>query len=102
MMSAYLRHGAGRVYWFTLPTPRKASFVPYYRAIDDGFQLAAAQFPRGVHTVDIRPIFSPHGVYRQYVGPVNARERDGIHLSPAGDRIALRFLLGRMRSDHTL
>ncbi len=102
MMTSYLRRGAGRVYWFLLPTPRKQTFVPYYQAIDAGILEAAASFPSGVHVVDIRPIFSPGGRYRQYVGSVNAREKDGIHLSAAGDKIALRYLLGLMRADGTL
>jgi lysophospholipase L1-like esterase len=102
MMRSYLRHGAGRVYWFLLPTPRKASFVHIYQAVDAGFVKAAAQFPAGVHVVDIRPIFSPGGAYRQNVGSVDARESDGIHLSAGGDRIALRFLLKQMRDDGTL
>jgi lysophospholipase L1-like esterase len=102
MMGSYLRHGAGRVYWFLLPTPRRADFVHFYRAIDAGFAEAAAEFPSGVRVVDIRPIFSPGGSYRQYVGSVNAREADGIHLSVGGDRIALRYLLSQMRHDGTL
>jgi len=102
MMRAYLRHGAGRVYWFLLPTPRRANFVPVYQAVDAGFIKAAAAFPGQAHVVDIRPIFSPGGHYRQFVGSVNAREKDGIHLSAAGDRIALRYLLGLMRTDGTL
>jgi lysophospholipase L1-like esterase len=102
MMRSYLRTGAGRVYWFLLPTPGRADFVRVYRAVDAGFLEAAAHFPSGVHVVDIRPIFSPGGTYRQFVGPVNARESDRIHLSAAGDQIALRFLLAQMRADGTL
>ncbi len=102
MIASYLRHGAGRVYWFLLPTPRKADFVPVYQAVDAGFIKAAAAFPGRAHVVDIRPIFSPGGHYRQFVGSVNARESDGIHLSAAGDKIALTYLLGRMRADGTL
>jgi lysophospholipase L1-like esterase len=102
MMRSYLRHGAGRVYWFLLPTPRRANFVPVYQAVDAGFIKAAASFPGQAHVVDIRPIFSPGGHYRQFVGSVNARESDGIHLSAAGDQIALQYLLGLMRQDRTL
>jgi lysophospholipase L1-like esterase len=102
MMSAYERNGSGRVYWFLLPTPRRANFVRVYQAVDAGFLKAAAEFPSDVHVVDIRSIFSPGGTFRQFVGSVNAREPDGIHLSAGGDRIALRYLLGRMRADGTL
>ena len=80
----------------------RPNFAPVYRAVDAGFLAAARQFPAGVHVVDIRPIFSPGGRYRQFVGSVDARESDGIHLSAAGDQIALRFLLAQMRADGTL
>ncbi len=102
MMRAYARNGAGRVYWFLLPTPRRPNFVRVYQAVDAGFVKAAAEFRSGVQVVDIRPIFSPGGDFRQYVGSVDSREPDGIHLSAGGDQIALRYLLGLMRADGTL
>jgi lysophospholipase L1-like esterase len=103
MMSSYLRDGAGRVYWFTLPAPRNAAAQPVFRAINRAYAIAAASFPYGVELVDLVPVFTPGGVYRQdmtYDGrTVDVREPDGYHLSLGGDAIAAGVLLGRLRAD---
>jgi hypothetical protein len=106
MMGSYLRQGAGRVYWFTLPTPAPSDFARYFRAINAAFELAASRFPNGVHLMDIRPVFTPGGRYRSSMTwhgrSVSVREADGIHLSIGGDRIALELLLDAMHTDGVL
>jgi hypothetical protein len=106
MMASYLRGGAGRVYWFTLPAPRSGQAAAYFRAINQAYVTAAASFPYGVHLIDIRPVFTPGGRYRdsmRYQGrEVTVREPDGYHLSLAGDRIATTILMAAMRSDGVL
>jgi hypothetical protein len=103
MMASYLRGGAGRVYWFTLPTPRNPAAQPVFRAIDRAYAIAAARFPYGVELIDLVPVFTPGGRYQQdmsYEGrTVDVREPDGYHLSLAGDEIAAGILLGRLRAD---
>jgi hypothetical protein len=103
MMASYLRGGAGRVYWFTLPAPRDAAAQPVFRAIDRAYAIAAASFPYGVGLIDLVPVFTPGGQYRQdmtYRGrTVDVREPDGYHLSLGGDAIALNLLLARLRAD---
>jgi hypothetical protein len=103
MMASYVRGGAGRVYWFTLPAPRNAAAQPVFRAINRAYAIAAASFPYGVGLIDLVPVFTPGGEYRQdmtYDGrTVDVREPDGYHLSLAGDAIARNILLARLRAD---
>jgi hypothetical protein len=103
MMASYLRGGAGRVFWFTLPTPRNAAAQPVFRAINRAYAIAAAAFPYGVELIDLVPVFTPGGRYRQdmtYDGRiVDVREPDGYHLSLGGDAIAASILIGRLRAD---
>jgi lysophospholipase L1-like esterase len=103
MMASYLRGGAGRVYWFTLPSPRSAAAQPVFRAINRAFAIAGASFASGVELIDLVPVFTPGGRYRQnmtYGGrTVDVREPDGYHLSLGGDAIAASILIGRMRAD---
>jgi lysophospholipase L1-like esterase len=103
MMRSYLRGGAGRVYWFTLPTPRNPAAQPVFRAINRAYAIAAAAFPYGVELIDLVPVFTPGNRYRQdmtYDGrTVDVREPDGYHLSLGGDAIAASILLGRLRAD---
>jgi lysophospholipase L1-like esterase len=103
MMASYLRNGAGRVYWFTLPTPRNAAAQPVFRAINRAYAIAAGSFPSGVELVDLVPVFTPGGIYRQdmtYDGrTVDVREPDGYHLSLGGDAIAASVLIGRLKAD---
>jgi hypothetical protein len=103
MMRSYLRGGAGRVFWFTLPAPRNAAAQPVFRAINRAYAIAAASFSYGVELIDLVPVFTPGGRYRQdmtYDGrTVDVREPDGYHLSLGGDAIAASILIGRLRAD---
>jgi hypothetical protein len=103
IMSSYLRGGAGRVFWFTLPTPRNAAAQPVFRAINRAYAIAAGSFRRGVELIDLVRVFTPGGRYRQvmfYGGrTVDVREPDGYHLSLSGDAIAASIQVGRLRAD---
>jgi lysophospholipase L1-like esterase len=106
MMASYSRGGAGRVYWFTLPAPRDGQAAGVFRAINQAYATAAAPLAGTVALVDIAPVFTPGGRYRDtmvYQGRrVTVREPDGYHLSLAGDQIATSILIGALRADGLL
>jgi lysophospholipase L1-like esterase len=106
MMASYARGGAGRVYWFTLPAPRDGAAAGVFRAINRAYLEAAAALPDLVRILDIRPVFTPGGTYRDsmyYQGRyVTVREPDGYHLSSGGNQIATSILIGAMRADGLL
>jgi hypothetical protein len=105
MMRSYVRGGAGRVFWFLLPRPRPAGYARVFRAVNRGLRLAAPRVP-GVQLVDVGPQVTPGGDFHQTVSyrgqSLNVRQPDGIHLSVAGDRIALDVLVAAMRADGAL
>jgi hypothetical protein len=106
MMRSYERGGRSLVYWMTLPAPRRGDFVPIYRAVNVAIKRAAAQVGGGARVIDLVPVFTPGGRFRQDVTfrgkTVNARQADGVHLSVAGASIAATLLIDRLRADHAL
>ena len=94
MMAAYSRAGAGRVYWLTLPVPRSAAFAQIYAAVNRALARAAGRLQATVRIVDLVPAVSPGGRFRQAL-----RQADGVHLTPAGDRLAARLVVAAMRRD---
>jgi hypothetical protein len=106
MMQAYVRRGAGRIYWFMLPIPRDPTWATSFRAVNLAFELAAARNPDGVRLIHDERVFTPGGYFQptiDYRGQtVSVRQADGLHLNPEGDRIALSMLLAAMRRDRVL
>jgi lysophospholipase L1-like esterase len=103
MMESYLRQGAGRVFWFTLPTPRVAAAQPVFRAINRAYAIAAAAAGPDVELIDLVAVFTPGNRYRQDMSfggrTVDVREPDGYHLSLGGDAIAAGVLITRLQAD---
>lgn len=106
MMRSYLRGGRSYVYWMTLPAPRRGDFAAIYRRVNVAIKRAAVVVGRGVRVIDLVPVFTPGGVFRQDVTfrgkTVNARQADGVHLSTAGASIVATLLIDRLRADHAL
>ena len=106
MMRSYRRGGRSLVYWLTLPTPRRGSFVPIYRAVNVAIRRAAGRVPSGVRVLDMARRFTPGGRFRQHVTyrgrRVSARQEDGVHLSTGGASIAASLIIDRLRADRAL
>lgn len=105
MMRSYRRGSRAYVYWLTLPTPQE----PHRRrfaAINFAIGQAAAAVGPGVSVVDTVPALSPGNRYRRrlrYRGRmVVVRDRDGVHLTTAGSRIAADLVRRAMRLDGLL
>ena len=103
MMSSYARHGAGTVYWATLPAPRKASYRAIYRRINAALRDAARRHPGEVHIVPLARRFTPGYRFRQTIRwggrTVSVRQGDGIHLNVTGASIAATMIVRAMRRD---
>lgn len=106
MMRSYLRGGRSYVYWLTLPTPRRASFVRIYSRVNIAIRRAAGRVGGGVRVIDIARIFTPGGRFRQTITfrgrTINARQADGVHLSTAGASVAATLVIDRLRADRAL
>jgi lysophospholipase L1-like esterase len=103
MMSSYARHGAGTVYWATLPAPRDARFRHIYRAVNAALRDAARRHPGEVHIVPLARRFTPGYRFRQSMRwqgrVVSVRQGDGIHLNVTGASIAATIIVRAMRRD---
>jgi lysophospholipase L1-like esterase len=106
MMSSYARHGAGTVYWATLPAPRDARFRRIYRRINAALRNAARRHPGEVHIVPLARRFTPGYRFRQTMRwhgrAVSVRQADGIHLNVTGASIAATMIVAAMRRDGVL
>jgi lysophospholipase L1-like esterase len=103
MMSTYARHGAGTVYWATLPAPRGAGFRRVYRAINAALRAAVRRHPGEAHLVQLARRFTPGYRFRQSIRwhgrTVSVRQRDGVHLNVSGASIAGTLIVRAMRRD---
>jgi hypothetical protein len=102
MMRTYARAGEAQVFWLTLPQAREGFFRRVYPAVNAALRRAARDQPRGrVTLIRLNKVFTPGGRYRDTMlwrgKRVTVRQRDGIHLSPAGADIAASLVLARLR-----
>lgn len=106
MMRSYLRGGRSSVYWLTLPAPRPAAFARVFPRVNAAIRRAATRVGDGVHVVDLVPVFTPGGEFRQTIRfqgrTIDARQPDGVHLSLAGASVAAALVVERLRADHAL
>ncbi|WP_354697646.1 hypothetical protein DSM112329_03282 [Paraconexibacter sp. AEG42_29] len=92
LMQVY-RQGSGNasVVWLLQPTPRSPARARVQAAVNTAAYIAAVGLPY-VHLLDLGPLFTPGGVYRDNQDldgeQVRVRAPDGIHLSGVGQRIA--------------
>jgi lysophospholipase L1-like esterase len=93
MMDAYARGGRGSVLWMTLPAPRDDRRLEIARSVNAAVAAAASTRP-SVTLVDVAGTISPGGAFRWRLKPGGplVRERDGVHLTPAGGAIAARLV----------
>ncbi|MDQ3871399.1 MAG: GDSL-type esterase/lipase family protein [Chloroflexota bacterium] len=100
VMTYYVRRGKGRLFWFSLPTPRDERRRPIALAVNAAVARAAARV-RGAYVVHLDRVLSPGWSYRDtitYRGRrVRVREGDGIHLSIPGAAIATSILIRELR-----
>jgi lysophospholipase L1-like esterase len=106
MMHSYRRGDRALVYWLTLPTPRSAALARVLRAVNAAIIRAARSAGPGVHVIDTRRVFTPHGHFQQtacYRGRCfPARQPDGVHLSTTGARVAADMIARRLRADRAI
>ena len=92
MMRTYRQDGSARVYWLTLPFPRDKSRQEIARAVNAAIEVAAGPFRAQVRPLDMVPVFTPDGRYRDAIETGGrkrvVRDPDGIHLNGDGAAVA--------------
>jgi hypothetical protein len=103
MMGTYARDGAAKVYWLTLPQAREGFFREVYPAVNAALRRASREHADDVRLIRLNDVFTPRGRFRETMRwkgrTVVIRQRDGIHLSPAGADIAASLVVDAMRAD---
>jgi lysophospholipase L1-like esterase len=103
MMDNYLRGGAERIYWLTVPSQRDPARRPIADAVNRAIEGAAAERGASVRVVDLVPTFTPGDSYRDSMNidgrQTIVRESDGIHLNEAGSALAADLVLEAVGRD---
>jgi hypothetical protein len=103
MLDNYLRAGAERVYWLTVPTQRDPARKPIADAVNEAIRKAAAMRGAAVRVIDLVPTFTPGDSYRDSIDidgrQTIVRESDGIHLNEAGSSVAADLVLQAVDRD---
>jgi hypothetical protein len=93
------------LYWLNLPAPRQEERVRIFAAVNAAVARAAQGQDR-VTLIDMAAVLTPGFKFRKRmkVGGkrVTVRQRDGVHVSGAGAKLALRRVERAMRSDGLL
>ena len=97
-MKTYLRR-RGAVVWMNVPAAKDARRKPYSDAVNAGLARAVSGLHRAA-VLDMAALFTPGGVYREYMTDrgrrVRVRQADGVHLSAAGAAIAVRAVVAQL------
>jgi hypothetical protein len=104
--NAYRQGGDARVYWITLPTPRKSARRKIARVINAAIAVGAQPWASQVHVIDTVPIFTPGDAYRDAMTvdgkDTIVRQADGIHLNDAGSTLLATEVLRAIEGDFVL
>ena len=103
MMDNYLRGGAQRIYWLTVPTQRDPARKPIADDVNQAIRAEAAKRDGAVRVVDLIPTFTPGDTYRDSI-PIDGKETivrlpDGIHLNEDGSSVAADMVLAAINRD---
>ena len=103
MMDNYLRGGAQRIYWLTVPTQRDPARKPIADDVNQAIRAEAAKRDGAVRVVDLIPTFTPGDTYRDSI-PIDGKDTivrmpDGIHLNEDGSSVAADMVLAAINRD---
>jgi hypothetical protein len=94
--------GERKVYWYTLPAPRRESLRQVYAAVNAGLRRAAGGRPN-VRLLALDDLLTPGFVYRRTTvvdgRRVPMHEQDGIHLSVPVSSLAAWLAVRAVRAD---
>lgn len=104
MMTSWMRDGRGRVYWVLLPAPRSPVKARVLGAENDAIRQAGAGYVDGVHVIErVARVLSPGYRFTESISyegrQLVVRDADGVHLAPAGIRIATDIVKDALRAD---
>jgi hypothetical protein len=106
LVRAYLRGGAGRVYWLLLPAPRERLRAPFYQAVNEALRLLAPEFGGAMHLIAVDSVITPGYEFQETITyealQIHPRNPDGIHLDHAGACVERSLVVEAMLEDGLL
>lgn len=104
MMAAWRQEGRAKVYWVLVPGLRDSARQRIARVANEAFRVAASPFGAQVRLIDLSPIITPGGRYRDAMDVGGSRQiirdPDGIHLNEQGAKIAAREVIEAIERDY--
>ncbi len=106
VMRNYVDVPAKRLYCLTVPTSRNERQWEISQLVNQSIKVAAVPWLSQVRVIDLVPIFTPGGVYRDSMEidgeDTIVRESDGLHLTRPGAEVAADAVMERMGQDFAI
>jgi hypothetical protein len=103
VMRTYIDTPEKRLYWLSVPRSRNDRQWEISQLVNESARIAAVPWLSQIRMVDLVPIFTPGGVYRDSMEidgqDTIVRESDGLHLTRPGAELAADAVLERLGQD---
>jgi hypothetical protein len=103
VMRTYIGEPDKRLYWLSVPRSRNGRQWEISQLVNEASRIAAVPWLSQIRMVDLVPIFTPGGVYRDSMEidgeETIVRESDGLHLTRPGAELAADAVIDRLVQD---
>ena len=103
VMTTYVAQPDKRLYWLSVPRSRNDRQWEISQVVNEAGRVAAVPWLSQIRLIDLVPIFTPGGVYRDSMEidgeDTIVRESDGLHLTRAGAELAADAVMERLTQD---
>jgi hypothetical protein len=103
VMQTYVGEPDKRLYWLTVPRSRNDRQWEISQLVNESARIAAVPWLSQIRIIDLVPIFTPGGVYRDSMEIDGAdtivRDSDGLHLTRPGAELAADAVMERLSAD---
>ena len=106
VMRTYIDDPDKRLYWLTVPRSRNDRQWEISQVVNEAMKIAAVPWLNQIRIIDLVPIFTPGGVYRDSMEidgeETIVRESDGLHLTQPGSELAADAVFERLTQDFSI
>ena len=106
VMRTYIGTPEKRLYWLSVPRSRNDRQWEISQLVNEAARVAAVPWLAQIRMIDLVPIFTPGGVYRDSMEidgqDTIVRESDGLHLTEPGAELAADAVMERLAQDFAI
>ena len=106
VMRTYVDEPDKRLYWLSVPRSRNDRQWEISQVVNEAGRIAAVPWLSQIRLIDLVPIFTPGGVYRDSMEidgqDTIVRESDGLHLTRPGAELAADAVIERLGQDFAI